>query len=469
MKKYYLIAFLVGILFAACDPNKSIYEDLDAMKKPYTEQTTYTMTAADYGSFSATAVTNGKTTAEKTLAGEIKTYSSFGFYRPVNLFTTTFNSFFKGKFPALNPGSSVILNYNYSNSTKAVEHPAGTAIPLASNENKYTLVADDYIVMGGAIKTNGFITTSVATEITTLTNYIPALIPIAAETQYLILTYKTSATESLTSYFSFDGVKWNMDSKNIDAATNLAAKAYFLVAQDYTDIAASTVIATAQQVKIPLWLKVKFPVAIAGDTKILIYNASATETRVCQYTYDGTTWNDFVTKTEQYSNTDNGWLPDPTIRFTMIATDYQKLCDYTKDSPTNSGYYNQRYKNEEYFYGANAFRINFDFKVANRTGSYVNGTATLLKDPRNLYTDKSLDDNTVAFNTNLKEGLRVLLTLKYPTQTATSNGVQVYVEVTYQVYTGVSPAPKYTAKYKVVGTGAFELVQSSYTSVSAIK
>ncbi len=463
MKKLYLITLFATLLFSACDPNKDIYNDLDKMETPYHDNITYTMTAADYSTFSSLAIKTAITKWDSTLAKEIKTYTSFGPYRNIVNYSSAANQFLSNKFAALNKGSVVYIQSDFSTSYNLKAPDANATLPIATGVELYTLTTNDYVAAG---LDSGYVRVS---EMGKLTDYIKNTIyPNAIKDQFLVINYKNSLTSSVDGYFIYNGTIWNLD----------IVKSYVLVMADYDAMGTgfnqpgfndnfSTSI--LPQNYLPAFLKIKYPYAQTNDTKVLCYKfyLGGLQTHIATYTYDGSLWKERATRLDQYIHNGEAWFYDPTIRFTMVASDYQIICDYVKNDPEKSTYFNQNYKNEEYWYGANAYRVNFDFRVVNRTGTYTYNGIKYPKDSLGTFTGKSIEENTKTFNTRLKEGLIVLLEAKYPTmQPLTSTGLQAYIEVKYNIYIGYNPTPQYAAKFKVTDVGKFEI--DTYTNVDCI-
>lgn len=463
MKKLYLLIIFAALLITACDPNKDIYNDLNKLETPYNDVLTYTMTSTDYSTFSSLALKTATNKWDSTLAKEIKTYTSFGPYRNIVNYSSAAHQFLAAKFAALNKGSVVYIKSNYSTSYNLKAPEANATLPIANGVELYTLTEADYIAAGFD---SAFVS---ATEMTKLTDYIKSTIfPAAVKDQFLVVNYKTSLTKSVDGYFLFNGTTWSLD----------VNKSYVLVVDDYNamgsnygqpgynDNFSSSII---PQNYLPAFLKIKYPYAQTNDTKILIYKyySSGIQTHIATYSYDGTLWKERSTRLDQYIHNGTGWFYDPTIRYTMVAADYQIICNYVKNDPAKCTYFNKKYGNEEYWYGANAYYSEFDFKVADRTGTYTYNGFVYQKDSLGTFTGKTIEENTVTFNTRLKEGLIVFLETQYPTlQPLTSTGLQAYIEIKYNVYIGYNPKPEFAAKFKVIDVGKFEI--DTYTNVDCI-
>jgi hypothetical protein len=458
MKKIYLITLFATLLIIACNPNKDIYNDLDKLKTDYHDILTYTMTTADYSTFSSLALKNALTKWDSTLAKEIKTYASFGPNRNIVNYGTAANQFLSAKFLALKKGSVVYIKSDYSTSYNLKAPDANSSLPIAAGVEIYTLTAQDYIDAG---LDSGYVRVS---DMSILTDYIKSTIcPNAIKDQFLVVNYKNSPSASVDGYFIYNGTIWSLD----------VAKSYVLVTADYDAMGAPGLYdnfssSILPQNYLPTFLKIKYPYAQTNDAKILIYKyyAGSLQTHIATYTYDGSQWKERSSRIDQYVHNGEGWFYDPTIRFTMIASDYQIICDYVKNDPQKSTYFNKYYKNEEYWFGANAHYVEFDFKVSDRTGTYTFNGTVYQKDSLGTFTGKTIEENTITFNTRVKEGLKILLEAKYPTiQPLTSTGLQAYIEVKYNVYL-VNSKPECAAKFKVIDVGKFEI--DTYSDVICV-
>jgi len=469
MKKFYLIAFLFGLLFVSCTPEKDVYNQLDAAKQPYHTSIGYTLTAADYSTISKYALTYCPTThADSAYAKQINTYLSFGYTHPVSNYTFAMSKFFATTFLAYNAGSTIALSYDYTDFRTLV-----TGNTATTTQNYYVYTATDGTVpIVGAAGITSKILPYISSKLVSLT-------PVDGQMMVVEFPYQettASATETRDAFFYYDGIVASAWLYNNSKGYALTLADYALMGNGTgqpgaTNYFSGTVLPANY---IPKLLKNKFPEAVAGDTRYISYkDYSLTETHLDLYSYDGTNWKDRTTLTTQYAQTGTSWFPDPTIHLTMAKSDYQMLVDYAGATTNDSikGYYDYLYKDDEFWYGASAYYGEFQFKVASRTGSYTASGVLYPQDPFGLYHTSATDKNYAAydtpiFNAHLQAGLCQLLSLKYPTLKPLDNGIQVYVVVTYVVYTGATV--KYTCTIKCIGVGQFLVVPSTYTSVSAV-
>jgi len=453
MRKLYLLVLMVGLFLVACNPNKSIYEDLDALATPYTESISYTLTAADYSTISANALKlDAKNKVDSAYAREIKTFLSFGTNRPVGLFPEGIKAFMKSKFPAFANGSVIQLKYDFSHFTKSFS--VGTTIPLAAGKDAYVFSAQDYINIGGTVATNGFIRSG---DMSALGFYIKTFIfPNAPKDQTLLLTYKYSATGTGDNLFVYDGSVWSSDVNIGYVFTNgdYAALGGTGSGQpgQYNNFSSSLL----PSVYLPFWLKTYKPynaVLTSGESRYVVYayyTGSTTEKRISKYAYNSSVWSDKAQISAQYSNNAQfGWVFDPTIRFTLTKADYQLVVDYAKS--IKPAYMRAGYTNEEYWFGANAYYVEFSVRkstrVANDPGNELGLTGKTDAEIKRILNDK------------VKEALMYLLETKFPNAQPKVNGIDVIYYVTYAMYRGQNPPPPFTAKYQCTGTGKFTLLE----------
>ncbi len=86
---------------------------------------------------------------------------------------------------------------------------------------------------------------------------------------------------------------------------------------------------------ISTFLGIKYPFALDGDTLDIMYkyyssSAGATQTRGNRYTVVNGAWVAYqstISTTLQFGHDGNAWVPDNTIKYTLVAADYQYMAD----------------------------------------------------------------------------------------------------------------------------------------------
>lgn len=469
MKRYFLFIVLGMVLLGSCNPNKDIYDELDKTKEPYNEKNVqYTFTSKDYETFSAAALKEAKNAADSAAVRDIKTFLSFGPNRAISKFPLAVQSLLFSRMPALGKGSSVYIYSDYSTSYNLREPEKNSSLPIEKGVEFYRMNNQDYTNAGYA---NNFIGN--ANNVDTLRRYInTSICPIADNDQILIVNYKITTTDSVDGYFYYNknATSWTFD--------NNSSKCYVLTAADYDEMGTGVnqpgannnfSSAIVPQNYLPAFLKTRYTYAQPNDTKVLCYKyyASRVKTHLATYKYLNGNWVERFVYVDQFGHDGVSWKYNPILTITLTKADYQVIVDAVKDDPSKNSYYSKWRKNEEYWYGANAYYANFDFKVKNRTGTYTYNGVTYPKDSLGTFTGKTIDENTVMFNKRLQEGLIVYLEKMFPDmQPVTASGLPAYVEITYNVYVGFNPTPKLTAKLKVTDVGKFEVV--TYTPKDCI-
>ncbi|MFO7999898.1 MAG: DUF5017 domain-containing protein [Marinilabilia sp.] len=142
----------------------------------------------------------------------------------------------------------------------------------------------------------------------------------------------------------------------------------------------------------------------------------------------------------------------PTVEMTMESEDYQIIVDVVANDPEKDHLVSS-YGNDEYYYGANAYFVNFDTDLSKRTegGDYE----------QEEYFDLSEEEAKELIDERVQEGIVIMLQENYPDAKTTIDGNEVYYIVTYDTYDG-SSGHTYNVAYKVTEEGSparFELVE----------
>jgi len=168
---------------------------------------------------------------------------------------------------------------------------------------------------------------------------------------------------------------------------------------------------------LPQFLGIKFPYAQEGDVMNVIYKyySSTTKTYGDQYSVVNGIWEKYdpvEVKTDQFilANT-NEWVFDPTVKYTMLSSDYQIIVDYVK---ANIGtQYISSYGNNETYYGSNAYYSEFQIST-----SYF-------------------DSSFATWEDAVKEAIgKAFLPTKYPDAVAQVSGIDVNYGITFATYEG---------------------------------
>lgn len=444
MKKFIYLLTIISLLFASCNPNEELYEELDQeINKPYSEEIAYTFTADDYSAAANYALKNlAEDKTDSTYADYIKNNKAFNnHYQAKDLVPSVLAT----NFLALNIGSSAQVSFNMTDSS-LIDYS-----DVAFYLNKYTLAAADYDSWGTGINDPGGFNNFSESAGHNPDTYIQTIIstlftadnPEAKD--YVLITYKYKYSDKplidSTDLYVFNGNAWSVDN---EAKTGIKLKS-----ADYTSMGLSnSYFATTEDADfyLPRFLKVAFPYAKEGEVIVISYKASG-QNLSDEYTLKSQEWMKTVeiyTETEQYVYFPDGigWMFDPTIRFEMVASDYQLIVD--------EDIYLDSYGTGGFYYGANSYYRNFDLRINKR----------LEVDPDTFTGLTDEEANAIIFE-RLKEGLIIMLQKKYP-EAGLVNGLPVNYEVTYATYNNDYSRGKFTMIFECTGAGTppqFEFVE----------
>ncbi len=251
-----------------------------------------------------------------------------------------------------------------------------------------------------------------------------------------VSTKKAAKAELYTIYndlYMFNGTTWAKDNNTVVPDPD-----------DYSAMGITSFSSSAlPSFYLPIFLGSNLPYAIDGTSKtvIYLYNNSVTAN---EYVRQNGTWNlsgPVFERTGQFVYVADGWVFDPTVKFSPSAADIQLLVDYVYS--TYSRDYGSNYGNDEFYFGGSAYYVNFDLRISNRTKYSIPGF-------ENLETEAAVD---LSWN-RVEEGLIVLLGLKFPEAVAEVSGLQVYYWLTFNTYENDLSKKVYTGIFKFVeGTG----------------
>lgn len=273
-------------------------------------------------------------------------------------------------------------------------------------------------------------------------------------TTFQIDNIKVSYTKTATAVASTQ-TKFAYYQLTSGAWTSVSKSFYQLDASDYTDMGVTSLTATTAPNYIPALLKLKFPFAQEGSTKVIVYKANATANNSDEYVLKSGVWAPVAlvqSKTDQFVFSGwevNGWVFDPTITITMkkglnATDDYMMIVNYVKDhqainTPSLLGYYGTTLE-YEYYYGFSPYYGNISLKESDR-----------LKDPS--YAALTSDADKAAYKEQrTQEGLAVYLGLKFPDAQPQVSGIDVFCYVTTALYDGTTTV-NYKYKYQRLDNG----------------
>ncbi|MDD3080312.1 MAG: hypothetical protein PHH37_14595 [Paludibacter sp.] len=243
-----------------------------------------------------------------------------------------------------------------------------------------------------------------------------------------------------------------------------------------------------QDLYIPKLLAVKYPLVLSGTVKMIRYKyySGSTIERYSLYMFDGIEWQPY-SKTEQFVFSESYvWVFDPTITFTASKDDYLLAMQYLykhdgETYPLMEGYndwttddtlkfvYNPKYPPSsdelsnvytEYMFGLSWNFGNIDTRIISRTYSKdteLHAYFTSVDADASLDDDGKKDAKNAYIETRVKQGLALLLSLKYPDLEPKVRDVNQYVKLNVQLYDGTRWY--WTYKYQCVAPGIYEYVE----------
>lgn len=252
-----------------------------------------------------------------------------------------------------------------------------------------------------------------------------------------------------TGLFKFNGTAWSVYSEN--NALMITKSDFSSMGSNYDNFSSSM----NPNDYLPVFLKLKFPYAKAGDIKSPVYKyfaSSVTSIRADEYEYSGTEWiknNAVEVTTDQFVRAKGSWNYDPstTIVLNVVKNDpvstpfYQAITDWVIAKHPE---YVTSYKNNDYYYGGSAYNNNFDFRLS-AWKSYYDGM-----------TDDAI--KALMFE-RLPESFPHALEVLYADADAVE-GVDVIYTIQFSIYDGTSTTP-YSIQYLVTGKGKFEYIKDS--------
>ncbi|MCK9207825.1 MAG: DUF5017 domain-containing protein [Salinivirgaceae bacterium] len=195
---------------------------------------------------------------------------------------------------------------------------------------------------------------------------------------------------------------------------------------------------------LPSLLRYNIPVPAEGKIQVVVYEYSS-NLSAREYQYSLGYWNlvGFISaKSDQFTYADNGWAFNPAVKFFPTAADYQLLVDYVYKELSRD--YGSSYGNDEFYFGASAYYLNFDLRLSNRTKYNIPGFEGL--------------DNESAIDLTwqrVEEGLIILLTEKFPEAVPEVGGIEVEYWLSFNTYENDLSKKSYTGIFVFTNEGGF--------------
>ena len=181
---------------------------------------------------------------------------------------------------------------------------------------------------------------------------------------------------------------------------------------------------------LPQFLAQKYPYAQEGDEINIAYNyySSGIHLYVDHYNFTNSMWVKYdpvAVVTSPFLNDGTKWVFDPTVHKTMTKDDYQVIVDAVYANPATKDLVDPKYKDVEYYYGADAYHGNFSAQISYReSGAYAQSDYDGLSDAA----------ATTLIYKRISEGIIVMLQQEYPNAQTQLGGVDQKYVITYDVY-----------------------------------
>jgi len=259
-------------------------------------------------------------------------------------------------------------------------------------------------------------------------------------------------TEDVNVFYQYDNSEW----------VRVSNEAYFLGSADYDAMGEGNgqpgrfdnfSSSTPPEDYIPSFLSDLFPFALEGDEYVVVYKyfAGSTVSRGDVYVFESGMWtpsvydDQIVNRTDQYVNTGEEFVFNPSVTFTMVGSDFQLITDEVKK--TRPELVNSFGTGED-LYGSDAFFVNFDTRLSSRLEEDDNG------DPlQPEYIGLSAEESTALIAERVTEGIKVMLEVKY-SDVQPIEGIDIFYTVSYVTFDGTDGTG--TEIFLVTDVGTFE-------------
>jgi hypothetical protein len=412
MKKINLIIIsFVALLLFSCDPNKDVYEQLDAQRVPFNQSLSYTLTEDDYTTIKSLALANAENAEDSALANDIASNLSFSDERPAANYIP---DFLAETFIALDSASSITVGYNFDHTF------------TFSNDQRYSF-------------------SDTVTSSNSIASILNDTVENPQEGDFILARHYFSSNgevERIYNLFTYENDTWTSPENS-----------YVLKYEDYENMGLPYHDFRSgydADFYMPIFMNKNYPYNTAGDVMHIVYRYNSSNVTYYKYNlmyYDGTTWNWDEQKQDQYLHNGEKWVFDPTVSYTLVSDAYQIIVDWIIANDTLSdyvGYDNRR----EFYFGANAKYTDFNMNISERKANDPNGYLTGMSDE---------DIETEIYN-RLIQAINIVLEEKYPDAVPFVNGVPVYYNVTFLTWVPAGTT-WYTIKFLCTDTGTFEYVE----------
>lgn len=289
MKKIFLVLTIFSMVFTSCDPLEDINNEIDAQGPSTIEGTaSYTITDKEYKD----KVSDG---------GFGLSFTNFGSEAEAK---TMIPAFLANKYPVWGKNSSVNVTFKYYNKVNTY------------SRNVEKVSSADYVTIEGAGKTSFNSSSDVY-------KYLKLKYPTPAEGDFRSVSHKltrSGVTNTLVDGFVYKGSSWSR-------ITGFTKDQYTAMGEFFPNFSSHDEAA----IKIPVALLDKFKFSPQDKETItsvmyeLYKGSGVTKSYVNNYIFNGTTWtkyNNVFETTVQFGHLGTKWVPDNTIKYTLVTADY---------------------------------------------------------------------------------------------------------------------------------------------------
>ena len=291
MKKIFLLLTVFSMVFTSCDPLEDINAEIDAIETSIEGNVVFTMSEDDYNVVD-------------------KSYGNFNSEEEAK---ELIPAVLLDKYPAWGNKSSATVTfklYNKKYDEKSLE--------------SYKVSSQDY--SDGGHSYGNF------SKASHITDFLDLKFPDAANRLLVSLTYKyySGSVSTLNNGFLYVNDEWEM-------VTGFTDDEYTAMGESYPNFSNDD----EAYAKIPVFLldKYKYDGKEAGDIEGFMYKVyvgGVTESYIAYFVYDGVSWSEYtntIEETIQFGHDGETWVPDNTIKYTLIRNgDYEYMASQLTDA-----------------------------------------------------------------------------------------------------------------------------------------
>ena len=288
MKKFIYLLPIMALFFSACNPMDEIYTAIDAQQQVISGETTFTLTDDDYSTLN----------------------KNYGNFNSVDEAKTMIPGLLTKKYPVWGKGSLAAVSFN-------IYAPKKTEKSLEI----YTVTTADYDAYPDTEKYNNF------DKMSQVYRFLNDTYPAPADRMLVSLSYKfySGGVNYLNNGFLYLNGEWNLIQGFTDDEYRAMGESY----PNFSNL-------DEAKAKVPVFLsdKFKYDNKSAGDIEAIMYKlyvgGGVTESYVMYFTYDGVSWSKYtneIVETVKFGHDGNTWVPDNTIKYTLVGADYVYMAD----------------------------------------------------------------------------------------------------------------------------------------------